>query len=64
MLKHCLLLLCVAFTISSCETLSNLPGAANLPVTETEAAQGIREALESVATLDLQTALTVRGIPV
>jgi len=46
MLKHCLLLLCVAFTISSCETLSNLPGAANLPVTETEAAQGIREALD------------------
>ena len=46
MLKHFLLLLCVVFTVSSCDTLSNLPGASNTPVTEAEAAQGIREALD------------------
>lgn len=46
MIKHCLLLLVVVFSAASCDSLSNLPGAVNLPVSETEAAQGIREALD------------------
>jgi Protein of unknown function (DUF4197) len=45
MIKHFLLLLCAVFTLGSCDTLSNIGAANNLPVTETEAAQGIREAL-------------------
>lgn len=45
MIKQCLILLCVAFSVVSCDMLSNLP-ANNTPVTETEATQGIREALD------------------
>jgi hypothetical protein len=46
MLKHCLALFCVAFSIASCDTIANLPTGTTAPVTETEAAQGIREALD------------------
>ncbi len=46
MLKHALVLLCTATSLLSCDTLSNLPNISNSPVTETEAAQGIREALD------------------
>jgi ABC-type transporter MlaC component len=46
MIKHYLLFLCLVTTAASCDTLSNLPSANTLPLTEGEAAQGIREALE------------------
>lgn len=46
MIKRLLLFLCVATGFSSCDALSKLPNATTTPVTETEAAQGIREALE------------------
>lgn len=42
---RCLLLLSLALSFSSCDTLSRLPGAV-LPPTEAEAAQGIRDALD------------------
>jgi hypothetical protein len=45
MIKHFLMLLCVAVGLASCDVLSNLP-ANNTPLTETEAALGIREALD------------------
>src|SRR5918998_514619 len=49
MILRFLFILCTAFTLSSCETLSNLPlggvGGTGV-VTEFEAAQGIREALD------------------
>lgn len=46
MIKHLMALLCVATGFASCDMLSNLPNVNNTPVTETEAAQGIREALD------------------
>jgi hypothetical protein len=46
MTKHIPMLLSLAFFISSCETLSNLPNTNTAPLTETEAALGIREALD------------------
>ena len=46
MIKHFLLLFCVTLGLSSCDVLSNLPAVNTKPVTETEASQGIREALD------------------
>lgn len=46
MIKHLCLLLCLSLTLVSCETLSNLPTISNTPLTEGEASQGIREALD------------------
>ncbi len=47
MLKKYILLFCALLSLASCETLSNLPGASGATsVTEFEAAQGIREALD------------------
>src|SRR6478672_6614758 len=45
MIKHVLTLFCALITITSCDTLTNI-GGTSTPVTETEAAQGIREALD------------------
>ena len=47
MLKKYILLCCAVLSLASCETLSNLPGVGGTTsVTEVEAAQGIREALD------------------
>ena len=49
MIRRFLLICCTAFTLASCDTLSNLPigGVGGITgVTEFEAAQGIREALD------------------
>lgn len=47
MIKSYILLLLLAFSFVSCETLSKLPGAGTVStISETEAAQGIREALD------------------
>lgn len=46
MIKHYLMLLCVTIGLASCDMLSNLPNANNIPLSEGEAAQGIREALD------------------
>lgn len=40
------MLLCVAIGFASCDVLSNLPNTNNTPLTEGEASQGIREALD------------------
>ena len=40
------MLLCVAISVASCDVLTNLPTANTTPLTEGEAAQGIREALD------------------
>lgn len=45
-MKSTLLLLCIATSLFSCDTLSNLPNTNTAPLTQTEAAQGIREALD------------------
>jgi hypothetical protein len=47
MFKQCLVIFCLLISVSSCDTLSNLPGSTiGTTITETEAAQGIREALD------------------
>jgi hypothetical protein len=48
MLKRYLLIFCTAIGLASCDTLSNLPGAigSTTSITEAEAAQGIKEALD------------------
>ena len=47
MLKRLLLLFCLAGSLASCETLSNLPmGTIPTAITEAEASQGIKQALE------------------
>src|SRR5215203_1172015 len=46
MIKHFLMLLCVATSVASCDVLSNLPNGNTTPITEIEASQGIREALD------------------
>ncbi len=46
MLKQSFLFMLLAFFTASCSTLSNLPIGNATPVTQTEAAQGIREALD------------------
>jgi hypothetical protein len=47
MIKHALIVLCVTTGLLSCDTLSNLPNVSNnIPLTENEAASGIREALD------------------
>ena len=43
-MKTCLIALSLSFSLLSCETLSNLPQSTN--ISQTEAAQGIREALD------------------
>ena len=47
MFKRLLILLCLAGPLASCDTLTNLPvGTSPVSITEGEAAQGIKQALE------------------
>ncbi len=45
MIRKCIAVLSLTAVLSSCETLSNLPGSIPVAITEQEAASGIREAL-------------------
>ena len=46
MIRSFIVALLLSFTVISCDTLSNLPTSIGTPVTQNEAAQGIREALD------------------
>lgn len=50
MIRNMLLTLFAISLFTSCETLSNLPVGSTIPVTETEASQGIRQALSQGVT--------------
>lgn len=46
MFKRYFVVFCALISLASCDTLSNLPSGAGVAITESEAAQGIREALD------------------